>query len=111
MNTRERILEAVLKNQPAATALPDITMFKGDSKDLVARYMAVFAGIGGDVHLVDTAGEMKELLAKKIDLSRRIVTTLHELVGWAELIDRAIDPHSYEDAELAIIQGDFCVAV
>ena len=31
MNTREKILEAVLKNQPPSTALPDISMFKGDN--------------------------------------------------------------------------------
>jgi len=110
MNTREKILEAVLKNQPAATALPDITMFKGDGSGLVERYMAVFAAIGGTVHLVETAGEVKELLAKNFDLSRRIVTTLPELDGFAELITAAVDPHRYDDVELAIISGDFCVA-
>ena len=30
MTTRESILEAVLKNQPPSTALPDIGMFKGN---------------------------------------------------------------------------------
>ena len=103
-------MEAVLKNQPAATALPDITMFKGDGSGLVERYMAVFAAIGGTVHLVETAGEVKELLAENFDLSRRIVTTLPELDGFAELITAAVDPHRYDDAELAIISGDFCVA-
>ena len=46
MSTREKILEAVLKNQPPATALPDITMFKGDNNDLVQKYMDVFKTIG-----------------------------------------------------------------
>ena len=110
MTTREKILEAVLKNQPAATALPDITMFKGDSAGLVERYMAIFATIGGAVHLVETLEEVKELLAKNFDSSRRIVTTLPELAGMAELISVAVDPHRYEDIELAIIRGDFCVA-
>ena len=39
MTTREKILGAVLKNQPPATALPDTSMFKGDSIDLVQEYM------------------------------------------------------------------------
>ena len=47
MNTREKILEAVLKNQPQTTPLPDISMFKGDYDNAVQRYMDVFKTIGG----------------------------------------------------------------
>ena len=53
MTTREKILEAVLKNQPEATALPDTSMFKGDDNDLVQKYMEVFTTIGGSSFLVD----------------------------------------------------------
>ena len=33
-----------------------------------------------------------------------------ELTDIAELISEAVDPHAYEDVELAIIKGHFCVA-
>jgi L-lactate dehydrogenase complex protein LldG len=47
MNSREKILEAVLKNQPETTVLPDISMFKGENIDTVQKYMEVFKSIFG----------------------------------------------------------------
>src|SRR5258705_6448950 len=110
MTSREKILEAVLKNQPATMGLPDISMFKGDGTGAVQKYMAIFETIGGTVYLVDTIAAVKELMNKNFDLSKRIVTTLPELSDIAELLSAAVDPHSYEDVELAIIRAAFCVA-
>ncbi|MEP6726308.1 MAG: LUD domain-containing protein, partial [Bacteroidota bacterium] len=110
MNSREKILEAVLKNQPATTGLPDISMFKGDGTDALQKYMAIFKTIGGTVYMADTINDIKELINKNFDISKRIVTTLPELGDAAEIISTAVDPHSYEDVELAVIKGEFCVA-
>ena len=108
MTTREKILEAVLINQPASTALPDISMFKGDNTDLVQQYMDVFKTIGGNSFLVNDMAAVKEMIYENYDTSKRIVTTLPEL-GY-ELISSAEDPHSYDDVELAIIKAHFSVA-
>src|SRR5436309_4136754 len=62
MNTREKILEAVLKNQPQISPLPDITMFKGDNNDTVQKYMYVFKTIGGSAYLVDDIAAVKTLI-------------------------------------------------
>ena len=110
MTTREKILEAVLKNQPAATALPDTSMFKGDSNDLVQKYMDVFKTIGGSSFLVDDIGAVKILITENFDTAKRIVTTLPELNDSYELISDTPDPHSYNDIELAIIKAHFSVA-
>ena len=110
MNTREKILAAVLKNQPPATALPDITMFKGDNKDTVQKYMDVFKSISGTAFLVDDIVAVKTLINKNFDITKRIVTTVPELSDSVELVSGTVDPHSYEDVELSIIKAHFAVA-
>ena len=110
MSSREKILEAVLKNQPQSTVLPDISMFKGDYNDAVQRYMAVFKSIGGSPFLVDDITEIKSLIKEQFDTTKRIVTTLPELSGSFELISEIVNPHSYADVELAVIKAHFSVA-
>ena len=110
MTTREKILEAVLKNQPEATALPDTSMFKGTGNDLVQKYMNIFKTIGGSCFLANTIDSVKTLINEKFDLSKRIVTTLPELSDRFELISGTVDPHSYNDIEVAIIKAHFSVA-
>ena len=110
MTTREKILEAVLKNQPPSTALPDIALFKGDNTDLIQKYMNVFKTIGGTAFLVDDIAAVKILINQNFDTAKRTVTTLTELCENFELISATVDPHTYDDVELAIIKADFSVA-
>ncbi|MBU1820048.1 MAG: LUD domain-containing protein [Bacteroidetes bacterium] len=108
MTTREKILGEVLQNQPASLPLPDISRFQGNEPDVVQKYKTVFESIGGKVFLVEDFGAMKCLLRQHYDTSKRIATTLPEL-GF-ELISPDLDPHAYEDVELAIIRAHFSVA-
>ena len=110
MTTREKILGAVLNNQPPAIALPDTSMFKGDNIDLVQKYMNVFKTIGGSSFLVDDIAAVKILITENFDTAKRIVTTLPELNDNFELISDTVEPHSYENIELAIIKAHFSVA-
>jgi L-lactate dehydrogenase complex protein LldG len=109
-NSRELILEAVLKNQPEAKTLPDISMFSGDRQNTVQEYMDVFKNIGGAVFLVDGIASAKALIREQFDITKRIVTTLPFLNDIAEIISADIDPHTYEDVELAVIKAHFAVA-
>lgn len=110
MTTREKILQAVLKNQPASTVLPDLSGFKGDCNGVVQKYIDVFKMIGGDALLIDDVAMIQSIVAEKFDSSKRIVTTLPELSDTFELVSTSVDPHSYNDVELAIIKAHFCVA-
>ena len=110
MTTREKILEAVQKNQPPTTDLPDISIFKGDNNDLVKKYMDVFKTIGGTAFLVEDMEAMKTLINENFDTTKRTVTTLPELSESFELISATADPHTYNDVELAIIKAHFSVA-
>ena len=110
MNSREKILEAVLKNQPATTPLPDITIFKGDDNDKIEKYINVFKTIGGTAFLVDDIAAVKILINQNFDVTKRIITTLPELSDIAEVLSATDDPHTMEDVELAIIRAHFGVA-
>lgn len=110
MDTREKILKAVLKNQPQSTPLPDIGIFHGEDNNMVDQYMQIFKTIGGSSYLVDDIAGVKTLINDHFDITRRIVTTLPELADIGELLAGLIDPHSYEDIELAIIKAHFGVA-
>lgn len=105
MTTREKILEAVLKNQPPATSLPDISTFKGDTDNLTQQYIEVFKTIGGSARLVEDVAAVKELIRQQFDMSKRLITPIPEFTDIAELLLNEVDPHSYEDIELAILPG------
>lgn len=110
MNSREIILEAVLKNQPGSTPLPDVSIFGGDRANAVQRYMDIFKTIGGSVFLVDDVAAVKALINEHFDTSGRFVTTLPELSEVAQLIPVAAGLHTFADVELAIIKAHFGVA-
>lgn len=110
MGSREQILEAVLKNQPKGSSLPDLSIFKGDRNNVVQNYMDVFRTIGGAAYVVEDMNAIQSILAVNYDLTKRIVTTLPELTGTAELISSTEDAHNYEDVEVAIIKAHLAVA-
>lgn len=110
MSSRQKILEAVLKNQPQTTLLPEISVFKGDNNNTVQKYMDIFKTIGGSSYLVDDIAAVRALINEHFDVTKRVVTTLPELSGRAELLSDKVDPHTYEDVELAVIRAHLAVA-
>ena len=110
MSTREKILQAVLKNQPPVAALPDISIFNRVAKDTVQEYTDTFIGIGGKVFIVDDIASVKPLIREEFDTSKRMVTTMPELGDLLELYSAQADPHSFEDVELAVIQAQLAVS-
>jgi L-lactate dehydrogenase complex protein LldG len=85
-------------------------MFKGDNNDTLQKYLNVFKSIGGSAFLVDNIAAVQDLINEHFDVTKRIVTTMPELSSIAELLSAVVDPHTFEDVELAIIKGHFAVA-
>jgi L-lactate dehydrogenase complex protein LldG len=110
MTTREKILAAVLQNQPQKSPLPDISKFKGQKGDYVQTYVDIFDSIGGKAFLVEDMNEVKALIREHFDVTQRMVTTLPELGDTAELLSLTVDPHTLQDVELAVIQANLAVA-
>lgn len=110
MSSRETILAAVKQNQPPLSPLPDISMFKVTEDDIAGKYADTFISIGGQLFRLARLDALEKIILEHYDTSKRIVTTLQELSGFAELISAETDPHSYDDVELAIIEARFAVA-
>jgi L-lactate dehydrogenase complex protein LldG len=110
MTSREKILSEVLKNQPSAIPLPDIGSFKGRAQDNVLEYINTFIGIGGKAVEVDSVDAVKALIRAEYDTSKRIITTLPELANALELYSPEVDPHTFENVELAVIKAHLAVA-
>jgi L-lactate dehydrogenase complex protein LldG len=110
MSSRETILAAVLSNQPEKTPLPDISIFKVEESDRVKRYSDTFTAIGGQISVCDDLIAVRQLITENFDTEKRIVTTLPELNDVAEQYSPAVDPHTFQDVELAIIKAHLAVA-
>ena len=110
MSSREEILEAVLKHQPEAALLPDLSVFKPVEQNLVSKYTEVFQNVGGTAYLVEGLEEILALLRDKIDFKNRVITNLDEFKEVAEFVQADGNPHSFQDVELAIIKAHFAVA-
>ncbi len=111
MTSREQILEAVLKNQPALKPLPDISSLKGSGQDIPGTYIRTFTGIGGKAFSVGGMDAIKDIVKQHFELEgKRVITSLPELADEFELYNPASDPHSFDDVELAIIRAAFSVA-
>lgn len=113
MTSKERILAAVLANQPPASPLPDIASFKGTEQDIIPTYSDVFTTIGGSVFVVKSLVDVERLIQETFDCTRRIITTLPELCDASdriELFSAEVTPHSFEDIELAVLEAELAVA-
>jgi L-lactate dehydrogenase complex protein LldG len=110
MSSREKILAAVLKNQPPLSPLPDMEIFKGGDQDAVQEYIDTFISIGGKAMTVDDMTSVKTLIREQFDVAKRIVTTLPELSDNWELYSATADPHTFEDVEVAVIKAHLAVA-
>ena len=110
MSTRDKILAAVLQNQPEASPLPDISVFSVNYENIIRQYIDTFLEIGGNAFLVDDLAMATTLIRGNFDFSKRILTTLPELNAIAELYSPDADPHTFEDVELAIITTHLAVA-
>ena len=109
--SREKILAAVLQNQPPLAQLPDITFLKGNTGGAQEKYMTTLTTIGGKVLQVKSYDEIKALIPQHFNAEKRVVTTITELSDIAELNrGEVIDPHTLEDIELGVIKAHFGVA-
>lgn len=110
MNSREKILAAVKKNQPALEALPslqDINAIRFD--DAQEKFKTVLEGIGGVMIHANDATEVVTFVNNHFKEGNKYVTTIAALDGIKQ-INSNEDAHKLEDVEVAVVSGAFAVA-
>jgi len=108
MSSREKILAQVLKNQPPAQSLPEISIPSTSYPSLLEQFSNTITSIGGTPIEVKDWKSIGDYI--KENYSGRAVNTIKELHPFIEQPPLSQDPHLLEDVKIALIQGQFGVA-
>jgi len=104
MSSREAILEAIAKNKPQPTALPELLSFPSE-EDLVAKYTQSVTLNGGTAIEVTSLDEVKAYIHENFLEDLQVVSLIEEVPGTLE-ISSITDPHDLESVELAVVKGE-----
>ena len=108
MGSREKILERIQATGGNISPLPALKANANVIPDLTSGFISVLEKIGGKVIEVKDWSSLREYVRQHFAEMKRIVSMLKELPWYIPQLSK--DPHSYEDVDLAILQGHFGVA-
>jgi L-lactate dehydrogenase complex protein LldG len=110
--SRDKILAALRQNQPELVPLPaSMPLERVETLELQAKFKAMAEGIGSTVYLVDEFAAIQPLIVARFSAEKRILSTVKELVSDdIPAFELNIDPHSYEDVDVAIFKSGLGVA-
>jgi L-lactate dehydrogenase complex protein LldG len=108
MNSREKIIAAVLKNQPPGHALPDLSIAPTIYASLTEQFKSTVVRIGGAVMEVNTWQEIAAYLEE--NHQGRIVNTIHDLHPFISEENLPGEPHLLENVQVAVMKGHFGIA-
>jgi L-lactate dehydrogenase complex protein LldG len=109
MDSREKILSTLRKNQPAAALLPDLDIFASSMPDLVEKFSSTLVTIGGAIIQVNNMAQLHEHLSTTF-AGKRIVSTIAALTEKIGITDFSQDPHLLENVNVAVLPAQFVVA-
>lgn len=117
MTSREKILAAVKKNQPATVELRALNFAARISIDLKEQFIKTLTGIGGSVIEVNELKEIGKYIKSTFPEPARIVNTSPELdfepaypADRFEILNLKSVPHDFSNVTVAIMKGEFGVA-
>jgi L-lactate dehydrogenase complex protein LldG len=106
MSSREKILEAISKNKPAPSPLPEIIIAtEYDSSFLLKQFMLTLNTIGATVIKAENIQTIKDDLQKAIVQGEYIVNTIEALGMVNKEVNITSDPVFLEPVEIAYISG------
>lgn len=110
--SRDKILAALRRNQPETVMLPaDLSFEKDENLNLADKFKAIAEGIGSTVYIVNDIEEIKRLIAADFPDAKRVLSNVEELVSQTiSSFILEVDPHSYEDVDIAIFKPRLGVA-
>jgi L-lactate dehydrogenase complex protein LldG len=109
MNTRDFVLGAVRRNQPARRPLPELPSFPRQHGDLLAAFAAALARMGGEVFTPPARMPLGRVIKDRFPQARVICSATLEVHGTREL---AIvqDPRELEDVDVGVVRARFGIA-
>ena len=104
MSSKQAILEAIGRNKPKPTVLPDLLSFPSH-EDLVAKYTQSVTLNGGTAMEADSLDDIQAYIKENFLEGLQIVSLIDEIPGNIE-ISSITDPHDLEAVELAVVGGE-----
>lgn len=110
MSSKERILEAVKKNQPTGLPLPALAVSDHSASDLVQQFIRALGNIGGTAIEVEDWKDITLHLTERFSTDKRWVNLVPELGNMSAAANFEQHPHLLENVTLSILKGHFGVA-
>lgn len=110
MNSREKILAAVKKNQPAPRELPVLDFPLQADLDAQEKFIGVLNSIGGIAHTVDSYTEIQAIIDEEYSDAARIISLVPEIKSLGQPFAAGSDPHLLQDVDLTVIKTQMGVA-
>jgi L-lactate dehydrogenase complex protein LldG len=111
MNSREKILSAVIANQPELVPLPDLSSFETNTPGSLDQFATILKAVGGFVHHVNSYDEVIDILLAANGENKKIISTVAQLAAYYNE-DYFTNPQTadMQDVDVAILKGRFGVA-
>ncbi|HSC99390.1 MAG TPA: LUD domain-containing protein [Casimicrobiaceae bacterium] len=109
MSSREDILARVRRNQPSATALPDVPTFDRAIASLSQTFKAAFTRMGGKLAEPPRDGNLTELVRSLFPDARVICSATPEVQG-NRALDLEAPPAALDDVDVGVVRAVYGVA-
>jgi L-lactate dehydrogenase complex protein LldG len=109
MNSRDFVLDAVRRNQPAARPLPEVPRFERPAADLLAGFGAALDRMGGSLAMLSPGASLDRFLAERFPDARVICSATREVSG-TRPIEAVNDPRELQDVDVGVVRAVFGVA-
>src|SRR5688572_29748967 len=109
MDSRNKILNNIRKNQPAFPSVTEASVKGITFQDPYLQFFAVLTTIGGVAVDISSRSEITEHIAANFPAAKRIVNCVDGL-SITKDTTLAADPHLLENVDIAIIPGMIAVA-
>lgn len=109
MSSRAFILERVRRNQPAATALPELPSFARELPSPVDRFTAALTRMGGSVVHAPERVSLDTFVFDRYPQAKVICSATPELRG-TRSIESVKDPRALDDVDVGVVRAAFGIA-
>jgi L-lactate dehydrogenase complex protein LldG len=109
MSSREDVLGAVRRNQPAPRPLPDVPLFDANLPPALERFKAGVLRMGGKIAELPRGADLDAFVRERFPDARVICSATPEVKGTRDL--GAIGaPADLQDVDVGVVRGRFGVA-
>jgi len=108
---RASILKSIKRNKPELVTLPEIDLdLFAEKLDVLETFKSNVELVGGNLKVLSDNEELDSIIKELYPKAKRVVSQISESNLGTISITKETDPHSLENIDLAIIEGEFGVA-